>query len=60
VKVVRPATFVMHSFLGPADVQPAWAAMRRDERCTDPRLRDPQDWLLAACSYAALRLGRNV
>ncbi len=48
---VRPVTFVMHSFMDAADVQPAWEAMERGEECSDPRLRDTQE-RLQACSYA--------
>lgn len=48
---VRPVTFVMHSFMDASDVAPAWEAMQRGERCSEPRLRDTQD-RLQACSYA--------
>ena len=48
---VRPLTFVMHSFMDAADVEPAWALMQRGETATDPAVRATQE-RLQACSYA--------
>lgn len=48
---IRPVTFVMHSFMDAADVAPAWAATRRGEASSDPRVAATQQ-RLAACSYA--------
>ncbi len=48
---VRPVTFVMHSFMDASVVKPAWEAMQRGERLSDPRLVEAQE-RLAACSYA--------
>lgn len=48
---IRPVTFVMHSFMDAADVAPAWEAMQRGERSTEPRIAATQE-RLAACSYA--------
>jgi hypothetical protein len=46
----RPLTFVMHSFMDAADVQPAWELTCRGETSDDPRIRATQE-RLAACAY---------
>ncbi|WP_353649975.1 radical SAM domain-containing protein [Nakamurella sp. A5-74] len=48
---IRPATFVMHSFMDAEDVAPAWKAMQDGRVSEDPRIAETQQ-RLAACSYA--------
>jgi hypothetical protein len=46
----RALTFVMHSFMDASLVAPAWEALQRGERLTDPPLRETQE-RLEACMY---------
>jgi hypothetical protein len=46
----RALTFVMHSFMDAAQVKPAWDALQRGERLTEPSLREAQE-RLEACMY---------
>ncbi len=46
----RPLTFVVHAFMDARLVEPAWAAMERDEEAEDPEVRGAQE-RLRACSY---------
>lgn len=48
---VRPLTFVMHSFMDAAEVEPAWQLLQRGEIAIDPVVRATQE-RLQACSYA--------
>jgi len=46
----RALTFVMHSFMDAAVVAPAWEALQRGERLSDPALAEAQE-RLEACMY---------
>jgi hypothetical protein len=48
---VQPVSFVMHTFMDPAEVAPAWATLQRGEISSDSRLRETQE-RLAACHYS--------
>lgn len=48
---IRPVTFVMHSFMDAAVVAPAWAALERGERSSDPAVAVAQV-RLQACAYS--------
>jgi hypothetical protein len=53
VRAARSAqalTFVMHSFMDAAVVRPAWDALQRGERLTEPSLREAQE-RLESCMY---------
>lgn len=47
---VRPVSYVVHSFMDAADVQPAWALMKSGQPAEDPALRATQE-RLSACTY---------
>ncbi len=47
----RAVTFVVHAFMDPDVVRPAWEALERGETATDPNVRAAQE-RLRACSYA--------
>lgn len=55
---VRPATYVMHSFMHAADVRAAWELLERDEAATDPRIRATQE-RLRACAYGMAHPDRD-
>ena len=48
---IRPVTFVMHSFMDAAEVQPAWQAMQDGRLPDDPAVAATVE-RLQACSYA--------
>jgi hypothetical protein len=47
----RALTLVVHAFMDAEVVRPAWEALERGERATDPAVRAAQE-RLRACSYA--------
>ncbi len=49
-RTVRPMTFVMHSFMDAAQVQPAWDLMEQGVVADDPGIRATQE-RLQACVY---------
>ncbi len=48
---VTPMTYVVHSFMDAADVDPAWRLMQDGRVATDPAVRATQE-RLSACTYA--------
>ena len=50
-RTVRPMTFVMHTFMDAAEVQPAWELMERGVTADDPAVRAVQE-RLGSCVYA--------